>query len=105
MKRKNVLVLLMLFLLSFNMLHAYVLDVLETHKCGVPEYVHDFSVLDEHIDGDICHMHAAFHTACILQKNIIVLETSYRSHTPSFFGQIYTYTPYNNFLKPPIFFL
>ncbi len=103
MKRKNLFVWLLLVLMTFNTLHAYVIDALDKHECGVSEYVHDFSTLDEHIDGDICHMHAAFHTNIILPESSIVLENDYFSHTPPFFGKIYSYTPYNNFLKPPIF--
>ena len=103
MKRKNLFVGLLLVLMTFNTLHAYVIDALDNHACGVNEYVHDFSTIDEHVDGDICHMHAVFHTAFILQEYKIVLETIYISHTPAFSAKIYNYNPHNNFLKPPIF--
>ena len=103
MKRRNLFIAILLLAISFNILHAYALDALDTHRCGISEYVHDFSTLDEHIDGDICHMHAAFHIDIILPESSIVLEDIYFSHTPPFFGKIYSYTPYNNFLKPPIF--
>ncbi len=103
MKRKNLFITILLLAMSFNTLHAYVIDALDTHKCGISEYVHDFSTIDEHIDGDICHIHAAFHTAFILQECKIVLETVYISHTPAFSAKIYNYNPRNNFLKPPIF--
>ena len=103
MKRKNLFIAILLFAMSFNTLHAYVIDTLDTNECGISEYVYDFSTVDEHIDGDICHIHAAFHTAFILHDHMIVLESVYISQRPAFSAKIYNYNPRNNFLKPPIF--
>jgi hypothetical protein len=102
MKKKNLLVLLLLFAMSFNTLHAYVIDVLDTHACGVNEYAHDFSVADEKIDGDICHLHAAFHVNVILSESSITLESFYLSFTPSYIGKIYNYSAQKNFFRPPL---
>ena len=103
MKRKKLLVGLMLLLISFNTLHAFIIDTLDTHPCDVGEYLHELSCVDEHVDGDICHIHAAFHTAFILQEYTVALGAAYTSHTPTFSTKIYNYNPRDNFLKPPIF--
>ncbi len=103
MKRKDILIFLLLFAMGFNALHAYAIEMLDTHACEVSEYVHEFSYdADEHIDGDLCHIHAGFHTLVILSENNLFVELSKLSYTPHFHGKIYNYNPYNNFLKPPI---
>ena len=102
MKKRKLLTFVLLFALSFTSLHAFVIDALDTHSCNVQEYVHEFSSSDTHIDGDICHIHAAFHTVVILSELSISLENITLNAVPHFFISSYEYTPYNTLFKPPV---
>lgn len=103
MKRRRLLTFVLLFALSFTSLHAFVIDALDTHSCNAQEYVHEFSSSETHIiDGDICHIHAAFHTVVILSELPIIFENTTLNAVPHFFVISYEYTPYNTLFKPPV---
>jgi len=102
MKRRKLLTFVLLFALSFTSLHAFVIDALDTHSCNAHEYVQEFSAQDIPINGDICHIHAAFHTVVILSEFSISLENTTLNAIPHFFISSYEYTPYNTLFKPPV---
>ena len=102
MKKRKLLTFVLLFALSFTSLHAFVIDALDTHSCNAHEYVQEFSAQDIPINGDICHIHAAFHTVVILSELSISLESMTLNAVPHFFINSYEYTPYNTLFKPPV---
>ena len=65
--KKNLLTLVLLFVMSFQVVHAFAIDILDTHKCQVSEYVEEFSQA-VHLDkpNDICNIHANFHLAFLI---------------------------------------
>ena len=99
--KKQFLVWMLFVAIGFNALHAFVLDTLDAHPCGVKEYVHDISASDVHFDGDVCHIHAAFHTAFILPYTISLLQTHATKETPSSDTGRYTFLLHSNFFRPP----
>lgn len=99
--KKQFLVWLLLVSIGFNALHAFVLDTLDTHPCGAKEYLHE---IDGHViafDGDICHIHAAFHTPFILPHSPLKMHACTMHEIPA--GEIDTYTFYfpSTFFRPP----
>ncbi|QOP44792.1 hypothetical protein [Sulfurimonas paralvinellae] len=100
--KNRLLTLFLLLSMSFNIAHAYVIEVLDTHSCHVSEYVHDLNDNSETSDNDICHMHHFFHIAIILPEIINELSDKGFTQKPSSNTKTYEYNSYDNFLKPPI---
>ncbi len=88
--------------MGFNVVHAYVIEALDTHPCQVSEYVHDVSGSSEIADDDICHLHHFFHIAYILPEIDVKLSHKTFDVKPYSNIRIYEYNSYDNFLKPPI---
>lgn len=87
------------------MLHAFVIDALDTHSCQMSEYVNDFTQNpNDAPDGDICHLHASFHHPFLLFCEVLFLTTKTEQQTPSFILYRYDYISYDNSIKPPINF-
>jgi len=104
MKRKILLVLLLVSI-SFSALHSFAIAALDSHACQVSEYLHDTDgelSLEVQNDGDICHIDHLFHIAFILPSVDISLQASIFSQKPLFYEDMYEYSSYDNFLKPPI---
>ncbi len=105
MKRKNILTFLLLFVMSFQVLHAYAIDMLDTDACQVNEYVHEFSPSSsgDNPKHDICDIHFGFHTAFIIPQNVNIAQTDYLQEKPYSLIHDYEYDASRNFLKPPRF--
>ncbi|MCD6191019.1 MAG: hypothetical protein J7K14_05705 [Sulfurimonas sp.] len=102
MKRKNILTFLLLLSMSFSIVHAYAIDMLDTHECHVSEYVEEFSQpINDDISGDICNIHAAFHTSVIMPENIVISKKNSSYEKPQSFVKIYEYQSNENLLRPP----
>ena len=102
--KKNLLALLLLLSMSFNIAHAYVIEALDAHPCQASEYVHNINdtLQNDTPENDICHMDHFFHIAFILPELEISLSRSNFTHLPFSNIQKYEYNSYDNFLKPPI---
>ena len=88
--------------MSFSIVHAYAIDMLDTHECHVSEYVEEFSqVAHDDVDGDICKIHAAFHTSVIMPDNIVMPKKNSANEKPQSFVKIYEYQSNKNLLRPP----
>ena len=101
--KNRLLTLFLLFSIGFNVAHAYVIEVLDTHSCHVSEYVHEVNDTENTVvDDDICHLHHFFHIAFILPE--IKNELRHKGFTQKPYSNTKTYesNSYNNFLKPPI---
>ena len=100
--KNRLLTLFLLLSLSFNIVHAYVIEAFDTHSCQVHEYVHEFNESSEMADDDICHIHHYFHIAFILPEMSSELSNNGFTQKPSSNTETYEYNSYDNFLKPPI---
>ncbi len=88
--------------MSFSVVHAYVIEALDTHPCQVSEYVHDLSNESNIVYDDICQLHQFFHIAYILPEIDVKLLHKTFDTQPYSNIKIYEYNLYDNFLKPPI---
>lgn len=88
--------------MGFNVVHAYVIEALDTHPCQVSEYVHDVSGSSEIADDDICHLHHFFHIAFILPTVSFKFSQDNFTQNPFSKSSLYEYDSSKNFLKPPI---
>ncbi len=100
--KNRLLTILLLFSISFNIAHAYMIDALDTHPCQVNEYVHEFHDDSNIPADDICSLHHFFHIAFILPEIDDLVISEYLTTKPSTKAQHYKYNSYKNFLKPPI---
>lgn len=90
--------------MSFNIVHAYVIEAHDTHSCHVSEYVHDINdnLKNDIAEDDICHMHHFFHIAFILPETNVILSRENFAAKPYANNKKYEYNSTKNFLKPPI---
>ncbi|MDF1876307.1 hypothetical protein JHD47_00570 [Sulfurimonas sp. SAG-AH-194-L11] len=102
MKNKRVLTLLLLFVMSFQVVHALAIDMLDTHKCQVNEYVSEFTQA-VHVDepNDICNMHSAFHLSFLIPTNLELIQTDKVQELPFSKLVSYDYDGTQTFLIPP----
>ncbi len=89
--------------MSFSVVHAYVIEVLDAHPCQVSEYVHDLNNESEIADDGICHLHHFFHIAYILPEVDVKLSHKTFDAKPYSTITLYEYNSYDDFLKPPIY--
>ena len=101
--KNRLLTLLLLFSMSFNIAHAYVIAVYDTHPCQVGEYVHEFQDAHGIETDDICHLHHFFHMAFILPSTQLILSHEDLKTQRATENMHYKYNSHKNFLKPPIF--
>jgi len=102
MKNKNILILVLLFVMSFQVLHAYAIDMLDTHECQVSEYIDEFSFnLADEYKNDVCSIHAGFHHSFIITEYTYLTADKLIKELPQTFIKSYDYDATQNFLKPP----
>ena len=102
MKKRRVLTLVMLFVMSFQTLHAFAIEMFDTHECHVGEYVVEFShpiTVDK--SGDICNIHSAFHHSFIIPEYVALTRELLSHEQPQASIKSYSYDATKNFLKPP----
>ncbi len=100
--KKQILTLFLLLSISFNVVHAYVIKLIDTKPCQVSEYVYEVNNSYEIEDDDICKIDHLFHIAFILPEICIPLSRQYVPQKPYSSIKIYEFSSYDNFLKPPI---
>lgn len=102
MKNKNILTLVLLFVMSFQVVHAFAIDMLDTHQCQVSEYVDEFSPSGEHeYDGDVCSIHAGFHHSFLIPQNLELIQRHRLQEQPYSHLTSYEYDATKTFLIPP----
>jgi hypothetical protein len=88
--------------MSFQVVHAFAIEALDTHSCEVSEYVSEFSQpLSDDIAGDICNIHSEFHSAFLIPENTLIFKDTQVSQTPQSFIKIYEFSSNQNLLRPP----
>ncbi len=103
MKKNRLLIFLLLLAMSFQVLHAFVIDALDTHSCKVSEYVIEFSQpISDDITGDICNIHSSFHNVFLLPNWVQTVSKINISQKPFTTCFSYEFSPYNKIVKPPI---
>ena len=103
MKNRKTLTLVLLFMMSFQVLHAYAIDMLDTHECNVDEYVVEFSQPISHdVSDDICNLHSSFHIPFLVPQAILFPINTDSPESPQTFIKSYDYDGIKTFLIPPI---
>ena len=103
MKKRKLVSILLLLLMSFSMLHAFIISFLDEHHHDVTEYIQEFYQLSSHDEmGDVCDIHHEFHMVYLLPELTllqaqVLLGSSLVIHPLS-----YQFQTVNDFLKPPI---
>ena len=102
MKRNKILTFLLLLSMSFSVVHAYAIEMLDAHESHISEYVLEFSQPTQgDTKDDVCNIHAGFHISFIVPENIIVSQKTNSSERPLSLVKIYKYQSNENLLKPP----
>jgi hypothetical protein len=103
MKTKKLFTLLLLLSMSFQVVHAYAIDMLDTHESSLHEYIQEFSqTINENASDDLCKIHFEFHSPFILPQNQIFLQENNHVQKPFVLQNLYEFTAYENSIKPPI---
>ncbi|MDF1875620.1 hypothetical protein JHD48_07720 [Sulfurimonas sp. SAG-AH-194-I05] len=66
MKRKKLVSLVVLFVLSFSVVHEYAFAYFDDNHCTAVEYVSELETPSNH--GDICDIHFEYHQSFVLQQ-------------------------------------
>jgi hypothetical protein len=100
MKRKSLVTLVLLFVMSFSVVHEYAFAILDTDHCSVTEYADE--IAGPVHKGDICDIHFEYHLAYILPPvNQLVVATNI-STKPIIQKESYKFSPNLDFIKPPV---
>ena len=100
--QKRLLTLFLLLSISFNILHAYVIEAYDTHPCQVTGYIDEFHTPENVPTDDICHLHHFFHIAFILPEVILHVPKQHISKQYLLENKHFKNDSHQEFLKPPI---
>ncbi len=92
---------LLLFAMSFNIAHAYVLESLDSHACKV---IHTTKKLDHQQSistTDICHLDQFFHTLFLLPQTTPFQYSNEEISVVIHQNNLTPFDIYNDILKPP----
>jgi len=67
MKHTSIVTLLLLFVISFQIVHEFTFSELEETHCSIEEYVEEINEPTNH--GDICDIHFEYHISYLLPIN------------------------------------
>ncbi len=101
MKIKNIIVPILLFVLSFAIVHEYTFSLLEDEHCSVVEYVNEINGQSSH-HGDTCDIHFEYHQAFLLSEAVRIPNIKYFKAPSSFNKETYTFKTKIDFFRPPI---
>jgi len=100
MKRKSLVTLVLLFVMSLSILHEYTFAMLDEEHCTFVEFAQEIAgPVDK---GDICDIHFEYHLAYILPNTQNLLQASNIDTKPIILKESYKFTPNLDFIKPPI---
>jgi hypothetical protein len=106
MKTKKLLSLLLLFALSFSIIHEFAIALYEdSHShCDVVHYIKEFSepVCDTDDQNNLCVSHYLFHISFILSNPVKLITGKQVSSVPKSNSFFYPTLIPQTFLKPPI---
>lgn len=92
---------MIIFLLTFNTLHDFIIEHEDTHQCNIKEYSIEFDKPINNDINDICNIHHIFHTPFLLnttQLKFILQKLSKKITTTQ---KKYTFTYKTKLIKPP----
>jgi len=91
---------MLLFALSFSIVHEYAFAFYDTDHCSTTEYVAELDAPQDH--GDICDIHFAYHQACLHYQDTQLPLYTLSSSQELFEHQNYNFQTQLEFFKPPI---
>lgn len=100
MKIKSMLPLILLFVMSFSLVHEYVFASYDNNHCSVSEYISELEVPSGH--GDICDIHYEYHHAYLLPQYSILAQMNSTNSLLSQKKESYIFQTNLKFFKPPI---
>ena len=102
MNSKKIWLLLLLIAMSYSVVHDYTIDMLDSDKCSVEEYVSEHTNINPDTEGDICDVHFVYHLSYICPIELSSLTSIKKEE--DFFMHDELFFSWNNFnfFKPPI---
>lgn len=100
MKYQSITTLVLLFALSFSVVHEYAFALYDNEHCTITEYVHELSAPTSH--GDICDIHFEYHQSFLLSKNTPVPLFEYLALVQKTGNESYSVYIPTSLFKPPI---
>jgi len=100
MKTKKFVTLILLFALSFSVVHEYAFAFYDTNHCSTAEYIAELEVPQDH--GDICDIHFEYHQSFLLTQDAQLPLYTLSSSQELFEHQNYNFQTQLEFFKPPI---
>ena len=100
MKRKNLITLVLLFVMTLSILHEYTFAMFDDEHSTIKEYVSEISGPVQ--KGDICDIHYEYHLSYILPCKQTYPQTSILDLKPTMKQESYKFALNLDFIKPPI---
>lgn len=102
MKSKKIFSLLLLFALSFSVVHDYTFAILDNHSSSVEAYVAELNPnLGKHKDT-LCDIHFEYHMPYTFASKSHSLPAMEKADSFFTYNETFFSLKYFNFLKPPI---
>jgi len=102
MRIRQLVTIILLMSMSFSMLHAFAIDLLDDDHCSVSEFVHEIDQMSGHdLSGDVCDMHYAFHIPFVLPETTQVTLQHQCLQTQFGPAKTYSFQLLNRILQPP----
>ena len=100
MKIKSIVSLLLLFVISFSLVHEFAFAYLDDEHCSTSEYIAELERPTE--CGDICDVHYEYHAAYILPNTDLQFITTQINDNQITENDTYLFQTYSKTIKPPI---
>lgn len=101
MNSKKIFSLLLLFSISFSIVHDYTFTFLENENHSTKDYMSEFKIPSS--DADIlCDIHFKYHTSYTFVSPSLPLQNIMKNEITFLHSETFTSRNYFNFFKPPI---
>ena len=102
MNSKKIYSFLLLFAISFSVMHDYTFAVLDNHGSSVKEYVSEMSPSMDKKNDNLCDIHFEYHTTYTFPAISITLTSIGKIESFFTYNEIFLSQKQFDFLKPPI---
>ncbi len=100
MKIKNLITFVLLFVLSFSIVHEYVFTFMEDGHSSVSEYVCELETPPNY--GDICDIHFEYHQAYLLSDTLKIADIEEYKSLNFLQEGMYSFHTNRELFRPPI---
>lgn len=100
MKKRSIVSLALLFVMSFSLVHEFAFAYLDDGHCSTSEYIAEIEAPTDH--GDICDTHYEYHTAYVLPQIDTEFHPMQISYNQISRNDSYIFKTYSKIIKPPI---